>query len=84
MWTGYLDDRARNESLCAFLDPYELTFLHTSGHASPEDLKQLYETINPNFGLIPIHSETPEMFTQIIPNGSIIMLDDGKPLLMSN
>jgi ribonuclease J len=97
MWTGYLDERAKNQGLIDFLKPYQLSvsdaglakkllapheynfhILHTSGHASPEDIKKLYETINPKCGIIPIHTDAPEMFEKLIPDGTIILLDDGE------
>jgi len=94
MWTGYLDNRKKNQKLIDFLAPYQVSdielakklltpdeynfrILHTSGHASPEDIKKLYEAVNPKQGLIPIHTDSPEMFKSIIPHGDIIILEDG-------
>jgi len=99
MWTGYLDNRKKNQKLIDFLAPYQVSdielakklltsdeynfrILHTSGHASPEDIKKLYEAVNPKQGLIPIHTDSPEMFKELIPNGIVILLDDGKKLLI--
>ena len=99
MWTGYLDNRKKNQKLIDFLAPYQVSdielakklltsdeynfrILHTSGHASPEDIKKLYEAVNPKQGLIPIHTDSPEMFKELIPNGIVILLDDGKELLI--
>ena len=95
MWTGYLDERAKNQRLVDFLAPYQIDdfelankllapnefnfrILHTSGHASPEAIKKLYEIINPTCGLIPIHTDAPEMFEGLISDGKIIYLDDGE------
>jgi mRNA degradation ribonuclease J1/J2 len=78
MWTGYLDERAKNQGLCDFLAPYRYRVLHTSGHASLDELRTLYETMNPKRGLIPIHTEAPEAFEALIPGGRLILLDDGE------
>jgi ribonuclease J len=78
MWTGYLKGNAKNEKLVEFLWDYELTFLHTSGHANPRDLALLYETVNPKIGLIPIHGDEPERFRELLPDGKIIILKDGE------
>jgi ribonuclease J len=79
MWPGYLDGLAKNQSLCDFLGQYpSFETLHTGGHASPNSIAQLYDTVKPKHGLIPIHSDTPEAFQTLIPNGNIIMLNDGE------
>jgi len=78
MWTGYLDDRAKNQGLVDFLAPYPYRVLHTSGHASSEDIKALYATVNPKYGLIPIHTEAPEAFEELLSDGTVIRLDDGE------
>lgn len=44
----------------------KLKFAHTSGHSHPEDLRKAVEIINPEH-LIPIHTEFPELFEDIIP-----------------
>jgi mRNA degradation ribonuclease J1/J2 len=79
MWSGYLHGATKIQKLADFLAPYNATYLHTSGHATLDALRKLYETVKPTRGLIPIHSSAPERFEKIIPNGNIIFLDDGKP-----
>jgi ribonuclease J len=78
MWSGYLDERAKNEGLCEFLKSYSYRVLHTSGHAAPEDLRRLYETVKPKRGLIPIHTDAPDLFRELVPEGNIILLQDGE------
>jgi len=82
MWTGYLDERAKNQTLFDFISSYQYKTLHTSGHASAADLKSLYDTIKPSGGLIPIHSDRPEAFREMIPEGKLILLDDGEPFIL--
>ncbi len=77
MWTGYLDERAKNQGLCDFLAPYDHRVLHTSGHASPQDLKRVYECVNPKRGLIPIHTEAPEVFREFVQEDRLVLLNDG-------
>lgn len=93
MWTGYLDGRAKNQGLIDFLKPYQHSEmdkeilapneyryreLHTSGHASLQDIGKLFETVKPKHGLIPIHTDAPEKFKEIIPSEKIIFLSDGE------
>ena len=82
MWTGYLDDRAKNQALVDFLSPYRQRVLHTSGHASPSDLKRLYAAVNPKHGLIPIHTEAPEVFCELVDR--VITLADGEVLKLAD
>jgi ribonuclease J len=49
--------------------------IHTSGHASPTDLKKLVAAINPQ-KVIPIHSFMPERYPELFPN--VEAQDDGE------
>lgn len=82
MWSGYLKGESKNDELVNFLKDYELTFLHSSGHASVSDLVKLYDTINPKIGLIPIHGETPEKLLQLLPKDKLLLLNDGEEFLI--
>lgn len=44
--------------------------LHTSGHASPGDLKKLVSALNPG-KVVPIHSFYPEKYSELLPNVKI-------------
>jgi ribonuclease J len=81
-WDGYLKDGInRNDAFCSLMEQYQPnTILHTSGHASADDLVSIYNTVKPRRGLIPIHSENPKFFSSLIPNASIIYLADGETL----
>lgn len=84
MWDGYLDNSkpAFNESLCNFLSPYNriIEHKHTSGHSDVKTLREVFETVNPKRGIIPIHSENPERFQELFENHTIILLKDGEIL----
>jgi mRNA degradation ribonuclease J1/J2 len=52
--------------------------MHTSGHADLKTLKTLFETVKPNYGVIPIHTEGPEKFQDFFHELTpIIPLNDG-------
>lgn len=82
MWSGYLKGETRNKELAEFLKDYELTFLHTSGHASVQNLIELYNTVKPKAGLIPIHGEMPEKFSELLPKDKLVLLNDREELLV--
>lgn len=56
----------------------QLTFLHTSGHASACDLAALCRTVRPKCGVIPIHGETPERLPELLPEETVHILNDGE------
>ena len=79
MWSGYLDnENAKNEELIKFLEPYSYTKLHTSGHATKQDLKEVIETVKPRKGIIPIHTENQDGFDYICGNFNVIKLEDNE------
>lgn len=80
MWNGYLDSKktAFNESLYKFLNPYNIDYKHTSGHADIETLKAVFKTVKPKCGVIPIHTEAPEAFKELFhEQTAIFALQDG-------
>lgn len=81
MWNGYLDreNTAFNKSLYDFFEPYDISYKHTSGHADIKTLKTVFETVNPQCGIIPIHTEAPKLFQKLFQEKiSIILLQDGE------
>jgi len=78
MWSGYLRGAAADPGLADLLLPYRVVELHTSGHATAEALKEVYDTVKPKMGLIPFHSEKPEGFASIIGKANVILLSDGE------
>lgn len=51
--------------------------IHTSGHASPQDLKRFVTALNPR-KVIPIHTFHPDQFKELFPN--VVLLNDGQTL----
>ena len=52
---------------------------HVSGHAYTKDLKTLAETLKPKT-LIPIHTQSPEAFKDLLPDINVKVLSDNEPL----
>jgi ribonuclease J len=75
MWDGYL---AGNTRLDNMLTGRRVERIHTSGHASQDDIIKLCNTINPRCGVIPIHSEAPDLFPKMMPNRYVKILSDGE------
>lgn len=83
MWRGYLDKShaAYDEFKSAFIDKAvntgsRLKYLHTSGHASLQDIKEVCAISNAKV-IIPIHCEDPERF-KISIGGNVKVLQDGE------
>lgn len=74
MWQGYLE--GKNNDLKDFLNDYQWISLHTSGHASQETIQKVIGLLNPKVGVIPIHSENPEMLSHLRVSSRVIMLQD--------
>ncbi len=81
MWSGYLKEGpARNERLCRFLRPYNITaFIHAGGHALPLEIKEFVEAINPRH-IIPIHTEHPKAMQELLPDRAILLPEDNEIL----
>jgi mRNA degradation ribonuclease J1/J2 len=82
MWKGYIDSKnpAFKNETAMFFKPYKIEFLHTSGHAGIKTLTNVFDTVNPKCGIIPIHTEAPEKFNELFPRQKIILLNDGKTI----
>lgn len=69
MWTGYLD-----QNKYSFLknDPkISLYEIHTSGHATKDNLSKFVQSIGPEL-LIPIHTEYPDDYKELYKNTKIL------------
>lgn len=81
-WDGYLHDGAgaRLRAACAARGlPFEV--IHTSGHASPPDLKRLAAAIAPR-RLVPIHTFARDRFPALFDN--VLMVEDGDWIEVGN
>lgn len=82
MWNGYLSGKNKNQQLVDMLKDRNWVSLHTSGHATPDDLRKVGEVVSPRKGIIPIHSEAPGRFSEIFPDYNIVSLTDGEVLVL--
>jgi ribonuclease J len=75
-WSGYLE-LGSYAAMEAWLKQHGIgiTQIHTSGHASPKDLKRFAEALAPR-ALIPIHSFATEKYGDLFPN--VVYRDDGE------
>ena len=80
MWDGYRTCVSEKDAkkLQAFIDLAEnWSQLHVSGHATPEGIQQLLDITTPDI-VIPIHTEHPEILTNIYPKDKVRLLEDGE------
>lgn len=75
-WTGYLEQGtyASTEAWLKTLG-IEMRHIHTSGHASPKDLKRFAEALAPR-ALIPIHSFATDKYSELFSN--VVYRQDGE------
>jgi len=66
LWNGYLVDESMNSFIeqCKNLG-LKIKFVHTSGHADIQTLKELSKHLNPS-EIIPVHTENPEELIKIL------------------
>ena len=70
MWGGYIqkNNPAYDKKLGRLYHSWKtgrIENLHTSGHATAEDIKQMILTVKPQKYIIPIHTENPEAFEKL-------------------
>jgi ribonuclease J len=75
MWPGYLDSPS-GVRLRAWLEQraIPLTNLHSSGHASVEDLQRFATAVSAS-QVVPIHTSAPQRFADLFAN--VVMRSDG-------
>jgi ribonuclease J len=76
MWPGYLDEPS-GERLRDWLRQRDipLSVVHSSGHASVEDLQRLAAAVSARH-LVPIHTSSPQRFPDLFAN--VVLRDDGE------
>lgn len=80
MWDGY---RTKPDSTIPEFLSLTGTWaeLHTSGHASPDDLRHLIEKAAPEI-VIPMHTDAPQKMQTLCQNRKVILLKDREELLL--
>lgn len=86
MWSGYLykNHAAFDEYKCSFVDKAteagsRLIQLHTSGHATADEIKKVCE-ITQAKTIVPIHCERPDTFLSLGIKAEIMLLQDGESI----
>ena len=76
LWEGYLKT-GKFQSVEAWLAMHQIPLhrIHTSGHASPKDLKRFATAVAPKV-LVPIHSFAPERYKSLYSN--VVIHGDGE------
>lgn len=64
MWKGYLKGDKADKDILRFIDGFEYTLLHTSGHAYVETIQKLLKNTNPDV-IIPMHTEMADEFEKM-------------------
>lgn len=78
MWDGYRTKPGSTiPDFLALTDTWET--LHTSGHASPEDLRHVIEKADPQL-VIPMHTDTPQKMQALCPDRTVVLLKDEEEL----
>lgn len=78
MWDGYRTKPGSTiPDFLALTDTWET--LHTSGHASPEDLRHVIEKADPQL-VIPMHTDAPQKMQALCPDRTVVPLNDEEEL----
>lgn len=78
MWDGYRTKPGSTiPDFLALTDTWET--LHTSGHASPDDLRHVIEKADPEI-VIPMHTDAPQKMQALCPDRTVVLLKDEEEL----
>lgn len=78
MWDGYRTKPGSTiPDFLALTDTWET--LHTSGHASPEDLRHVIEKADPQL-VIPMHTDAPQKMQELCPDRTVVLINDEEEL----
>lgn len=80
MWDGYRTKPDSNIPEFLSLTGTWAEF-HTSGHASPDDLRHVIEKADPQL-VIPMHTDAPQKMQTLCPDRTVILLKDREELLL--
>lgn len=73
-WLGYLEGNNKDYQRIQKIVPKSYMYLHTSGHATPEAIKEIIDITNPKY-VIPIHTENKQKIKELT-NQAIILEDN--------
>ena len=78
-WQGYLTGTNEDYKRIQDFVPKDNIYLHTSGHATPEAIKEVINITNPKY-VIPIHTEDKEKIKEL--TDKAIILEDGEEFII--
>lgn len=86
MWEGYVNfeeypdtyDKAYGE----LLKSWRHEKLHTSGHATVKDIKEMISRVSPQQGIVPIHTTNGEKFKELGIENPILIVPDGHEIVV--
>lgn len=86
MWSGYIDSK-RDTYIPAYGNLVKEwrcnTELHTSGHATVDDIENMIRIVKPESGIIPVHTTRKEMFKRLnIDEVNVIEMNDGEEVIV--
>ncbi len=77
MWKGYLEQYSK------YLEGFRYEYWHTSGHATPGALKMVCDTVKPDIGVIPIHTEAPEELAKLLSPYRVLSVNDNDEVIIN-
>ena len=81
-WEGYLNEKFTEYKHLQEFVPKNYIYLHTSGHADYDAIKQVCEIVNPKI-LIPIHGENPNAFNSMgLKDCTIKLVNDNEEIII--
>ena len=78
-WKGYLTGTNEDYKRIQDFVPENNIYLHTSGHATPEAIKEVINITKPNY-VIPIHTEDKEKIKEL--TDKVVILEDGEEFIV--
>ena len=87
MWEGYVNKEKYPDTYDAqwgrLVGEWRTEYLHTSGHATAEEISKMIKLVNPRQGMIPMHTTRKDDFRKLdIGNINVILLEDGEAYLV--
>ena len=84
MWTGYLRGGiCEDADIVRYMGETPFEVLHTSGHAFPEDIAEVFQAVEPKL-IVPMHTEMADEFSSFEPFAPwadrVRVLSDGEAL----
>lgn len=79
MWEGYLENSGLRDKLTQ--KGIALEIIHTSGHATENDLEKLVDSFKPGC-LFPIHTFQPERYPSLFAGTPVRLLKDGEEIIL--